>query len=259
LLGVKFPSKDFTRQKIKQKLIEGLRNSRAASNLGQAIFVVTLNPEILLLAGKDWDYQKVLNRADLPVIDGFGIQLVAWLRGLKIGQRWAGADLAEEVLSQAERRGLKVTLIVRKGGLSKTEEVLEATRTRFPQLNLAVLVMMPQSDWSQEELQRLAKSPELKDTEVLLVGLGAPFQERLIDQIREYLPRLRLALGVGGSFDFWTGKQRRAPGWLRVVGLEWLWRIVSQPENRRERAKRAFRAVVVFPVVGLWEGLKNVF
>jgi N-acetylglucosaminyldiphosphoundecaprenol N-acetyl-beta-D-mannosaminyltransferase len=264
LLGVKLSPREFTQRRVSQLIKEALGGQRQASQeRGEVAFGVTLNPEILLAARTDTAYRQVLNQADLPVIDGFGIQLVAWLRGLRTGQRWAGADLTEEVLRQAEERGLRVALIVRKDGLSSSREVLRAVKQKFPGASFSVLALEVQNNWKKEELQKIAASPELKNAEALLVGLGAPFQEKLIgglkNRFQDQLSQLKLALGVGGTFDFWTRRQRRAPGWLRKLGLEWLWRIAVQPENRLRRAKRIFRAVVVFPVLGLFEGVNKFF
>jgi len=77
-----------------------------------------------------------------------------------------------------------------------------------------------------------------------LCNFGAPYQELLLAGLRNQPGTIRVAMGVGGSFDFLTGKVKRAPRWMRAVGLEWLWRLLLQPR----RLKRIWNAVVVFPV-----------
>jgi N-acetylglucosaminyldiphosphoundecaprenol N-acetyl-beta-D-mannosaminyltransferase len=78
---------------------------------------------------------------------------------------------------------------------------------------------------------------------LLLVAFGAPAQDLWIHEHLKNLPSVRVAMGVGGTFDFLAGVQKRAPRWMRSIGLEWLWRFIREPS----RWKRMWRAVVVFP------------
>ena len=97
-----------------------------------------------------------------------------------------------------------------------------------------------------------ALSQKLKEAKpnVILVAFGAPTQEFWIDQFKSEIPSLKLAIGIGGTFDFWSGKATRAPKIMQSLGLEWLWRLITEP---RKRAIRIWRAVVVFSVLVLKE------
>ena len=88
------------------------------------------------------------------------------------------------------------------------------------------------------------------DPAVVLVGLGAPKQERWIDRHAGALPGTKVLMGVGGAFDIWAGDLPRAPRWLRGAGLEWAWRLALQPR----RLPRIFRATVVFLVRAATDG-----
>lgn len=202
----------------------------------EKLFIVTLNPEILLKARKDINYRKILNSADLKIIDGFGIKLVSFFKGWRTGERIAGVDLAEKILQRSINHKLNTLLIVNKIGLSQRKD-FEISNFKF-QISNCNLVEVDETEIPNVEIS--------KDTEVLLVGLGAPLQEEFIYAMKDKLPNLKIAIGVGGTFDFWTGKQKRAPRFLRKMGLEWLWRILVQPENRWQRLKRAYQATVVF-------------
>jgi N-acetylglucosaminyldiphosphoundecaprenol N-acetyl-beta-D-mannosaminyltransferase len=79
---------------------------------------------------------------------------------------------------------------------------------------------------------------------VVLVGFGAPKQERWIARHADALPSARIMIGIGGSFDMWADELRRAPVFLRRLGLEWAWRLALEPH----RWPRMFRATVVFPL-----------
>jgi N-acetylglucosaminyldiphosphoundecaprenol N-acetyl-beta-D-mannosaminyltransferase len=84
---------------------------------------------------------------------------------------------------------------------------------------------------------------------IVLVGLGAPKQERWIERHADAFPSVRIMIGVGGAFDMWAGSKRRAPRAFRALGLEWLWRLALEPR----RLPRILRATVVFPVLALFD------
>ncbi len=204
-----------------------------ALNTQKGKFIVTLNPEIILKTQQDKKYRKIINQADLKVVDGFGLKLVAWLKRKKIGERITGADLAKYILTKSQRKNLKIGLVVKKNGWSSVGDLKKA----IEETDRLLMVTKEKNPATMIQL--------LKDREVLLIGLGAPAQEKFIAQIKNQLPELRLAMGVGGTFDYWTKKKQRAPVWMRRIGLEWLWRLVIQPN----RIFRIWNATVVF----LWK------
>ena len=202
------------------------------------LFVATLNPEILLRGGEQKDYRLILESADLKINDGFGLQAAAFLKKEKIGERLAGADLAEMILEEVKKRNLNLGLALRQDGLSSKREVQQYLEKR----GIKNFFVFSQS---RDVFLESDNFPEkFKQSQVLLVGLGEPWQERFIFQAikKDYFPCLKLAVGVGGTFDFWTGRQRRAPRFLRKIGLEWWWRLIFQPK----RFFRIWRATVVF-------------
>jgi len=96
-------------------------------------------------------------------------------------------------------------------------------------------------------------SPEVKESisaaapDVLFVAFGHEIQERWIASHLHKFPSVRVAMGIGGAFDFWAGDVRRAPRWIRQLGLEWCWRLILQPW----RLGRILTAVVFFPALVL--------
>ncbi|MFZ1720550.1 MAG: WecB/TagA/CpsF family glycosyltransferase, partial [Candidatus Moraniibacteriota bacterium] len=85
--------------------------------------------------------------------------------------------------------------------------------------------------------------------QLLFSNFRAPHQEFFIAKFKDKVSELRIGIGVGGAFDFLTGKRKRAPKWLRAIGLEWLWRVIQQPS----RIRRIWNAVIVFPVRVFWK------
>jgi N-acetylglucosaminyldiphosphoundecaprenol N-acetyl-beta-D-mannosaminyltransferase len=200
-------------------------------------FLVTPNPEILLMAGRDEEYFHILNSADVAIADGFGLILAGLLQGKKI-PRITGSDLTPKLLDKAEREQIKTVIINWQGGLSLESDISQTLKSRWPKLIFEVIDTEKKINLSETENLRINNfAPKL-----IFVTLGAPFQEKLIWHEIKNWPSARLALAVGGSFDFLTGKIKRAPQLMRTFGIEWLWRLLSQPK----RFNRIWRATAVF-------------
>lgn len=196
--------------------------------------IATVNPEFILQAQADAEFGKILNESALNVADGVGLWY-AFLRWGKILKgRFAGADLMLEVLKMAENKGLGVFLAINKNGLSNFQEIRISLLEKNPKLNINGADLDPQITNYQLPVTSY---------EVLFCNFGAPAQEKFINSQKNDI--IRLAMGVGGSFDFLTGKLRRAPLWMQKSGLEWLFRLAIEPTYR---VKRIFRAVIIFPL-----------
>lgn len=211
--------------------------------------IATVNPEFILEAQKNQNFKNILNNSNLNIADGFGIRLAFLWRGKWLKTRMAGADLMMEILRIAESRGLEIFLACRKDGLSSFEEIQEAILKIYPNIkifggefNIKDGVIASEAWQSQNQ----------NDFKIVLVNFGAPHQEIFINRLKS--DRIRLAMGVGGSFDFLTGKIRRAPVFLRQIGLEWLWRFLQEPSYR---AKRIFRAIIIFPIRIIFDSRTN--
>ncbi len=194
-------------------------------------FLVTLNPEIIVKAQKDEEYFYILNQADISVVDGYGLKLACLLLKKQV-KRITGADLTIQILNLAEKLNKKVAIVNRLDGLSSQVEIRDCIKKKWP--NLACLVI------NQDKSVELLEGGFQVD--IVFVNFGAPYQEKFIYQNLEKFDNLKLALGVGGSFDFITQKIKRAPQFLRNLGLEWLWRLLQQPK----RIVRIFKATIVF-------------
>lgn len=211
--------------------------ARAEAFLVEAKFhrIATVNPEFLVRAEKDPAFKQSLQQADLCVADGIGIVWAGWFQGKRV-TRFPGVDLLHEILSRAERDGLSVFLAIKKDGLSSYEEIRMALLKKFPRLTI---------DGADVGIKNAEASKlKAKSYKLLLCNFGAPEQEFFLESLQNNPSDIRLAMGVGGAFDFLTGKQTRAPRCLRAIGLEWLWRFILQPR----RFKRIWNAVVVFVV-----------
>lgn len=193
--------------------------------------ITTVNPEFLLLAVKNRAFRGALLSADLRVADGFGLHLPFFLVGESLQERIPGADLLPRLFQLANDRRLSIGLMLDPGGLSSYEEIKKALHERYP--NVEIQKFSPE----------FLTSSDLIPYHIVFCNYGAPLQEIVLAGLRKKPGNVRLAMGVGGAFDFLTGKVPRAPKIFRAIGLEWLWRLWQQPR----RWRRIWNAVIVFP------------
>lgn len=188
--------------------------------------VVTVNPEFVVLAQRDAAFRRTLNAADLALPDGIGLLLAARLLGRPLPARVAGVDFVRQLGARLAERGERPFLLGAAPGVAaKAAAILERD---LPGLRVAgTYAGSPRPEDAPAILERIAAS----GARVLLVAYGAPRQDLWIRTHRDALGGMgiRLASGVGGSFDFIAGVLPRAPrGWQRL-GLEWLYRWRLEP------------------------------
>lgn len=229
--------------------IDNLSQKEALSKIGLFLDeprfhqIVTINPEFVLEAQKNAEFREILNNSDLGIADGFGLKLAFWAKGKHLVERFPGTDLFVEILKMADKKRLSVFFACREGGLSTFQEVKKVVENRFPGIEVK---------GCETDFPKCASLPFDIEADILFSSFGAPRQELFIDSRKN--ARIRLAIGVGGSFDFLTGKTKRAPKILRKIGLEWAWRLFQEPKYR---LRRVARAVFVFPAKLIIDSLKS--
>ena len=214
--------------------------------------IVTLNSEIVLKAQKDEEYFHILNNADLSVVDGIGLKFAGLTTGNNL-QRITGIDLTKKILEIAQDKKLKIAVLNWKRGLSEKEDIEKALIKKYPDLEFVVEDIELSAGSSESSAERLRRGGKFKPV-ILFVTLGAPYQEKFIYHNLKKIPTAKLAIGVGGSFDFISGKVKRAPLIFQKLGVEWLWRLAMQPK----RWKRIYKAVIVFPLMFITSYKKRV-
>lgn len=212
--------------------------------------VVTPNPEMAVLADRDPSFRKILESADLAVPDGFGLRVAARIEGQRIPETITGVDFALTLAELAEQEHCSVYFLG--GGEGVAAEAAEALRSVYPKLIIAGAesggtIRWVAGAWQQDDalIDRVAKAAP----DILFVALGHGRQERWIRHHLERLPSVKVAIGLGGALDFYSGRKRRAPMLFRMLRLEWFWRLLYEPW----RAVRIFEATFVF----LWLVLKK--
>lgn len=211
---------------------------------GRLHHLVTVNPEFIIAARDDAGFRDTLESADLATPDGIGVILAARLAGRPLRGRVAGVDLVE-ALAAVEDPALRLFLLGAAPGIAG--RAAGELRNRHPACRIVgTLAGSPRPEGAPEVLTALAAARPT----VLLVAFGAPAQDRWIADHTTDLAAcgIVVAMGIGGTFDYLAGAVPRAPGVVRRLGLEWLYRLIRQPWRwRRQLALPRFAALV------LWE------
>ncbi len=203
--------------------------SRLGGRRGSPRVATSFNPELAVKAQRDPLVAEALLAADLRYPDGVGVVWAAGRRGAVGLERVPGIELAERVLEKAAAESLSAYLLGAAPGVA--EQAAEALRARMPGLDI---VGAHHGYFSATDETAILAGIRDSGAVLLLVALGAPRQELFIHRHLGDLG-VRVALGVGGSFDVWSGRVRRAPGWTRTLGVEWLYRLVTDPRRARRQ------------------------
>lgn len=208
----------------------------------EGMHIVTINPEIIEMGNKDEKFKEILKQADLTIPDGSGIKLALKLKKIK-QEQIPGIDFSKEIINHCEKDNIPLALIgAKEDVIQKTSENL---KKEFPNLNLCYL-----HNGYFKENEEIINELATKKPKVVLVALGAPKQDFFIKSCKEKIPNV-IYIGVGGSFDVWAGYVERAPKFFRLIGCEWLYRTIKQPE----RFKRIYKTLPMFLFKAIMESI----
>lgn len=176
----------------------------------EELFIVTVNPEFVMLAQDDPEFKNILNNADLAIPDGVGLRFAQKTLNIIPGRK-----LVEEILKLNKykvfflggQNGVAQEMAQKFGGAFGSGE----TDIKHPTRNAEIIT----------------KINKYKP-DILLVAYGAPYQEKWLNANSQLL-NARVRIGVGGAFDYLTGRSTVPPEWVNKIGLEWLWRLICEP------------------------------
>jgi len=192
--------------------------------------VVSLNPENIMAAQTDTTFAKVLATDSMQIIDGTGVLLASrWTGEYQKGwERVTGVDLMDRLIQQHGRSAKKMRICLLGGRGGVASQLAHHYQVRFANLSIdAIDDADPSDSQLAEKVARL--SPDL-----LFVAFGSPIQELWIENHKQLFPHT-VCMGVGGAFDMLSGHVRRAPTLIRSFGLEWLYRLITQPWRWRRQ------------------------
>jgi len=208
---------------------------------GTPAVIFTPNPEMVMLARKDAGFKHILNSADLVIPDGIGIVYASRFTDGPITQRVPGIDLLTDIFDNIRNSGRSIYLLGAAPGV--TDTAAEKLTASFPGLKIAGNY---HGYFKDEDDAGIISKINDAQPDILLVGLGFPRQERWIYKHKDII-NTKIMIGVGGSFDVFSGKVTRAPKIFQKMGLEWLFRLIRQPSRIwRQRVLVKFAFIILF-------------
>jgi N-acetylglucosaminyldiphosphoundecaprenol N-acetyl-beta-D-mannosaminyltransferase len=214
LLGVGFS--DVNEHEVLEFIITGLPNQ------SEKYYVVTPNPELLVIANNDSRYRTILNNAKIALPDGIGVMIASKIMGKPLKERIHGVDLVKMLCREVSKKPITVGFLG--AGPNVAIKTAKCLREKYPDLKVG----FTETEWDFEK-----KYPAI---DILFVAFGSPKQEIWISENLNVLPA-KVVIGVGGAFDFISGKVKRAPVIVRKIGLEWLFRLIIQPWRIKRQLK----------------------
>ncbi len=205
-----------TEEEILKYLLLSLKNKE------EKYFIVTPNPEILVYANNHPHYKNILNEAKIALPDGVGVFLAALLTGRPLSAQITGVDFMEEVCKSSAECPIYMGFLGGRRGVA--ERAADCLKARYPWIEVGFVGEDPR------KLLKSLKSP----MDILFVAFGHPKQEEWIYENLERLP-VKVAMGVGGAFDYISGEVDRAPFVVRFMGFEWLYRLIREPWRWRRQ------------------------
>ncbi len=214
---------------------------------GIGTHVVTMNAEIVMQANHNSELASIIDKAGLVTPDGSGITMALKLHGID-QLRCAGIDMGENLLQLAGEKGYDYPVFFYGGKPAIVRLAAAKWQAEFPNLNIVGI----EDGYIDVTAQaRLLEKIQITQPKIILVALGVPRQELWIRDNFHLCPKA-IWVGVGGSFDVWSGVKNRAPKFVRKLELEWLYRIAQEP-SRWQRAL----ALPQFAVLALIERIKG--
>lgn len=209
----------------KKIILDKILNGQLRRN--RFFHIVSLNPEILYLTYKNKLFKEVVRKSQIKIIDGIGVVLAAKILNIKAGERYTGVDLVKDIVSSTLVERLRVVFIGGRDNLA--EELADCYNKEYAQNTFFVVQGI-------KNIKKVKKSENDKIFSIitdikphfLFVAFGSPYQEIWLWKNRSKLKGI-ICMGVGGALDFLYGNVKRAPEFLRKIGLEWLYRLIKQP------------------------------
>ena len=217
----------YSLDEVVSKIIESI-----PSNQGPK-YVVTPNAHHLVMLQQDKYFQTVYEQAFLSVPDGVPLLWAARLLGTPLKGRVNGTDLFEKLCATAAKNKLKVFFLGGRPGAAKL--AAETLRSRLPEIHIAGVYCPPYGfENDVVELDKIRNEIRVASPHILFVGLGAPKQEKWIYENYKSL-EIPISIGIGVSFELVSGVVNRAPVIMQKLGLEWLFRLIMEPQRLWKR------------------------
>jgi len=222
--------------------IDNLTMEQVLEKIGQFLksnkqhYIVLPYSEFIVRAQKNKEFRNILNNSDLCLCESRGLCLTMRFLGLPIKEEVNGIELIYNICSKLQKIFL----------LGDKKRVVKKTADKLGESIIGY-------EYGYGDLNKAIEKINKVKPEILLVGLGSPKQEKWIYDNLKNMPSVKIAIGVGGAFDFISGHVKRAPSFLQKPGTEWLWRLMIQPK----RIKRISKGILGLSWLALKEKMRQ--
>ncbi len=197
--------------------------------------IVSLNPENMVVTTENELFKKVVETAQIKIIDGVGVVIAARWLGVQIGERITGVGLMEDLIKMASDRRLRVLMIGGKENLAL--QLSECYKDRFPEAKFkGIQGIVDIKNPDKDEVDKIFSIVADYKPHLVFVAFGSPDQELWIARHKKEFANC-VVMGVGGAFDYLSGEVTRAPVFIQKIGLEWLFRLFHQPWRWRRQMR----------------------
>jgi len=207
---------------------EAIERVRAFLHSGDSHIIVTADSAGLVMAQRDGELRDIMRSADLVTADSAGVLLAAKLAGTPLPERVSGIDLAAEICRLCAESEQSIFFLGAGAGIA--DEAAKALRGKFPALRIAGT-----RDGFFEHDAPVVEQIRQSGAGALFAAMGIPKQEKWIARYAKDTG-VAIAIGLGGSFDVFSGRVGRAPAWMRNHGLEWVYRLARNPMKMKKVA-----------------------
>lgn len=192
---------------------------------GQPHQHVVINADKVVRAHHDPEFRSIINRCDLINADGMPVVWASKLLRRPLKERVTGVDLFYELVASAARKGWRVYF------LGARQEIVSATVESLKAMHPSLIVAGSRHGyWQKDDEAAVVEQIRESSPDILFVAISSPKKEEFLAKYQSAMG-VPFAMGVGGTFDIVAGKTRRAPAWMRSVGLEWFYRFLQEPQR----------------------------
>ncbi len=221
------------KKEFEEKIISFLKEEKLHS-------IFTPNAEIISIAERNNNLKKILMNSDLNLPDGIGVIFLAKKLGYKNLKKLAGIDAMKYMLSLAVKEDISVYFLGAKEEILR--DMIKKIEENYKGLSIAGY---HHGYFLKDYEEKIIEDINMSAAKVLFVALGAPKQEFWIEKNKDKL-KVRIAMGVGGSFDVLSERKKRAPKIFINLGLEWLYRIFQDPIRLIKRVPNLFYFLYIY-------------
>lgn len=226
ILGVTVISQ--TKSDILEKIIKYIKSPK------KLLHIVCLNPENMVIAKENKNFKKVLETAQIKLIDGIGVVIAGRIKNIRL-ERLTGVDLMEELIKLASIMRLRVLFIGGKPNLALN--LVDCYSKKFSKAKFfGTEGIKDIKNPRKSEEEAIFSIVRVHKPHLIFVAFGSPDQELWIDRHFNKFDGA-VVMGVGGAFDYLSGKVKRANNLIRMLGFEWLFRLIIQPWRWRRQLR----------------------